>query len=142
MFSTKRFALLSLTFGVVTAGGQSRIRDEGIPKAEIAVDYSFMRANATPGKCGCFNLNGGSAEFATRAYRNLSVVADITGDHARTTSIPDQALSVLSYTGGPRFSYPLRHSQRSRITPFVQGLAGVVRGFRMATVLFPAPRMG
>ena len=60
-----------------------------------------MRANAAPGNCGCFNLNGGSTEIAVRAFRNFSAVFDLTGTHAGTTSIPGQSLSLLSYTGGP-----------------------------------------
>lgn len=130
MFSIKGLAVLALAMGAVaSAAAQSGNAHDGISKAEIGVDYSYMRANATPGQCGCFNLNGGSAEVALRVYRNFSGVADITGEHAGTTSISGQSLSLLSYTGGPRFSYPLRRSQRTRITPFVQGLVGVVHGF-------------
>jgi hypothetical protein len=130
MFSIKGLAVLAIAIGAAaSAAAQSGNSHGGIPKAEIAVDYSFMRANATPGQCGCFNLNGGSAEFAIHLYRNFSAVADITGDHAGTTSVSGQSLSLLSYTGGPRFSYPVRPSQRTRITPFVQGLVGTVHGF-------------
>jgi outer membrane immunogenic protein len=125
MFSIKGLAVFGLAIGAATAAGAQ----SGLPKAEIAVDYSYMRANATPGQCGCFNLNGGSAEVAVRVYRNFSIVGDVTGDHAGTTSVSGQSLSLLSYTGGPRFSYPLRRSQHTRITPFVQGLVGGVHGF-------------
>jgi len=131
MFSIKGLAVLAIVIGAAAASAAAQAGNphEGIPKAEVAVDYSYMRANATPGQCGCFNLNGGSAEFAIHAYKNFSAVADITGEHAGTTSIPGQSLSLLSYAGGPRFSYPLRRSQRTRITPFVQGLVGAVHGF-------------
>lgn len=130
MFSIKGLAVLGFTIGAAAAAAaQSAMPHQGIPKAEIAVDYSYMRANATPGECGCFSLNGGNVEAAVHVYRNFSVVADITGDHAGTTSISGQSLSLLSYTGGPRFSYPLRHFQRTRITPFAQGLVGSVHGF-------------
>ena len=130
MFSIKGLAVLGFTIGAVAvAAAQSGMPNRGIPKTEIAVDYSYMRANATPGQCGCFNLNGGNVEAALQVYRNFSIVADITGEHAGTTSVPGQSLALLSYTGGPRFSYPLRRSQRTRITPFVQGLVGAVHGF-------------
>ena len=130
MFSIKGLAVLAIAIGVAaSAAAQSGNPHAIIPKAEFAVDYSFMRANATPGQCGCFSLNGGSAEFAIQLYRNFSAVADITGDHAGTTSVPGQSLSLLSYAGGPRFSYPLPRSQRARILPFVQGLVGAVHGF-------------
>jgi hypothetical protein len=130
MFSIKGLAVLGFTIGAVAAAAaQSGLPHEGIPKAEIAVDYSYMRANATPGQCGCFNLNGGSAEAVMHIYRNFSIVADVTGAHAGTTSVSGQSLSLLSYTAGPRFSYPLRRSQLTRITPFIQGLVGAVHGF-------------
>jgi len=130
MFNIKGLAALGFAIATAaSAAAQSGLPHEAIPKAEVAVDYSYLRANATPGQCGCFSLNGGSAEAALRVYRNFSLVADITGDHAGTTSIPGQSLSLLSYTGGPRFSYPLRSYPRARITPFAQGLVGVVHGF-------------
>ena len=130
MFSIKGLAVLAIVMGAAaSAAAQSEKPHEVIPKAEIAIDYSFLRANATPGQCGCFNLNGGSAEFAVHAYRNFSAAADITGDHAGTTSVPSQSLSLLSYAGGPRFSYQLRRAKRTRITPFAQGLVGAVHGF-------------
>jgi len=79
MFSIKGLAVLGFAIGAAaSAAAQSATPAEGVPKAEIAVDYSYMRANATPGQCGCFNLNGGSAEVAVHAYRNFSIVGDIT----------------------------------------------------------------
>lgn len=130
MFNINAIAALSLAIGTAaSAAAQSGMPHQGIPKAEIAVDYSYMRANATPGQCGCFNLNGGNAEAAVHVYRNFSIVADMTGEHAGTTSVSGQSLSLLSYTGGPRFSYPLRRSHRTTVTPFVQGLVGGVHGF-------------
>ena len=129
MFSIKGVAVLVIALGsAASVAAQSGTAPRGNPKAEVALDYSFMRANASPGQCGCFNLDGGSAEVAIHVYRNFSAVADITGEHADTTSIPGQSLSLLSYTGGPRFSFPFRRSQRTRITPFAQGLVGEVHG--------------
>ena len=129
MFSIKGFALAVLAIGATaSAAAQAGDTGEVIPRAEIAVNYSYMRANAAPGNCGCFNLNGGGTEIAVRAWRSFSAVFDLTGAHAGTTSIPGQSLSLLSYTGGPRFSYPL-HRGRARMMPFVQGLFGAAHGF-------------
>ena len=130
MFSIKGFAVLVLVLGAAaSATAQAGDTAEAIPRAQAAVNYSYMRANAAPGNCGCFNLNGGSTEIAVRAFRHFSAVFDLTGTHASTTSIPGQSLSLLSYTGGPRFSYPLRRRGRTRMIPFVQGLVGAVHGF-------------
>jgi len=130
MFSIKGLAVMAIAIGAAApAAAQTGKPHDGLPKTQIAIDYSYMRANSTPGQCGCFNLNGGSAEVAIQVYRNFSAVADITGDRAGTTSVSGQSLSLLSYTGGPRFSYSLRRSQRTHITPFVQALVGAVHGF-------------
>lgn len=130
MFSIKGFAVVVLAVGATaSAAAQAGDTGEVIPRAEIAVNYSYMRANAAPGNCGCFNLNGGGTEIALRAWRSFSAVFDLTGAHAGTTSIPGQSLSLLSYTGGPRFSYPLHRGGRTRMIPFVQGLFGAAHGF-------------
>jgi hypothetical protein len=129
MFSIKGLAVIGLVLGAVASAPAQPEPEADIPRAQAAVNYSFMRANAAPGNCGCFNLNGGSTELAVRAYRNFSAVFDLTGEHAGATSIPGQALSLLSYTGGPRFSYPLHRGGRIRMIPFVQGLVGAVHGF-------------
>jgi hypothetical protein len=114
-----------LVFGAAaSATAQSGDTDERIPRAQSAVNYSYMRANAAPGNCGCFNLNGGSTEIAIRAFRNFSAVFNLTGVHAGTTSIPGQSLSLLSYTGGPRFSYPL-HRGHVRMIPLCRAWPGL-----------------
>jgi outer membrane immunogenic protein len=130
MFSFKGFAVLALAVGAsASAAAQAGDRSEMIPRVEIGINYSYMRANAAPGNCGCFSLNGGSTEIAFRAWRNFSAVFDLTGAHAGTTSIPGQSLSLLSYTGGPRFSYPLHRVRHVRMIPFVQSLFGAAHGF-------------
>ena len=37
---------------------------QGLGSAEVALGYSYVRANAPPGTCGCFGMNGGSGAFA------------------------------------------------------------------------------
>lgn len=92
---------------------------------EIAFSYSYLRANQGPGRCGCFAMNGGSAEVAFHAYRWFSGVADLTGERSGGVSGGSQELSLVSFTAGPRFTYPIHH----RYALFVQTLAGGVHGF-------------
>ena len=80
------FGILICASASAEAQGMSSKGD--LPRAEVAVDYSYMRANATPGECGCFNLNGGSVETAVHAYRGISAAFDLTREHAGTTSVP------------------------------------------------------
>src|SRR5208283_1643041 len=43
---------------------------------EISAGYSYLRANAPPGQCGCFNMNGGSGAFAANLGHGFSGVGD------------------------------------------------------------------
>lgn len=92
---------------------------------EIFSGYSYLRANQGPGQCGCFNMNGGSTEVAFHTYRWFSAVADLTGERAGSVNGGPHGLSLVSFTGGPRFTYPIHH----RYAPFVQSLVGAVHGF-------------
>jgi len=92
---------------------------------EISLGYSYLRANQGPGQCGCFNMNGGTAEVAFYIDHGLSAVADLTGEHSASVNGGPQGLSLVSATAGPRFTYPIRR----RYAPFAQSLFGVVHGF-------------
>ena len=131
MLSIKVLAAVGLSIGTATiCTAQQAARQQAVlPRAEVSLSYSYIRANATPGVCGCFNMNGGSAELAVHAYRGFSGVFDLTGDHAGTTSVPGQSLTLLTFTGGPRFSHSFHAQSKRSITPFVQGLVGAVHGF-------------
>ncbi|MHB1021316.1 MAG: hypothetical protein ACYC46_01765 [Acidobacteriaceae bacterium] len=109
---------------------------------EVAFSYSYARANAGPGQCGCFNMNGGNTEVAFHAYRGLSAVVDLTGERAGTVGTAGDGLSLVAVTAGPRFSYHFAGdglSKLSRYTPFVQGLVGSAHGF---DALFPNKATG
>jgi hypothetical protein len=58
-------------------------------------------------------------------HRGFSAVADLTGEHSTSVNGGSQGLSLVSFTAGLRFSYPVR----SRYGPFAQTLFGVVHGF-------------
>jgi outer membrane immunogenic protein len=97
---------------------------------EVSFSYSYARANAGPGQCGCFNMDGGSTEVALHAYRALSAVVDLTGERVGSIgSTPGAGLSLVSVTVGPRYSLRFSGGKRSRYTPFVQGLVGSAHGF-------------
>jgi hypothetical protein len=88
---------------------------------EVSFSYSYARANAGPGQCGCFNMDGGSTEVALHAYRALSAVVDLTGERVGSIgSTPGAGLSLVSVTVGPRYSLRFSGGKRSRYTPFVR----------------------
>ena len=119
--------VLMIGMGGMSAGAQ-RV-ETGPPYAplEISFNYGYARANAAPGQCGCFNMNGGSSEVAIHAFRALSVVADLTGERAASIgATAGDGLSLVAFTIGPRFSHRFAGG---KFTPFVQGLVGVAHGF-------------
>jgi len=92
---------------------------------EVSFVYSYVRGNANPGQCGCFDMNGGNAEAALRLYRGLSAVADFSGENTGSVNNGGRGLSLVSFTAGPRFSF----SFHRRFSPFAQGLFGAAHGF-------------
>jgi outer membrane immunogenic protein len=125
-----RLAAFGLAIGMCSPAALAQAKEDNFTpqhQVQVAFNYSYMRANAAPGQCGCFNMTGGSGEFAVQAWRGLSVIADLTGEFAGSSNIPGQSLALVFVTAGPRLTY-FTH-RFSRYTPFVQGLVGVVHGF-------------
>jgi hypothetical protein len=111
-----------------TPAGQASMAKEA--PLEVSYSYDYARANAGPGQCGCFNMNGGSLELAVHAYRRLSVVADLGGEWAGSMgAATGTGLSLSTLTVGPRYSQHFASKRLARYTPFVQGLVGGARGF-------------
>ena len=105
-------------------------------RLELSFNYDYARGNAGPGQCGCFNMNGGSAEAAVHAYRGLSVAADFTGERASSIgTAAGDALSLVSFTVGPRYTLRFSGDKLSRYSAFAQGLVGFAHGFDS---MFPA----
>jgi outer membrane immunogenic protein len=110
-------------------------RDFSLPRAEVSLAYSPTEANAGPGQCGCFFMNGASAEGNFRTYRGYTTVVDVTAVHTGQIHDTGVPFSMIMATGGMRLNFRLGH-QRSdgwdtyyRLKPFVQGLAGFAHGF-------------
>jgi outer membrane immunogenic protein len=130
MPSIRRMAVLGLAIGMCTPAVLAQVKEDTVSpthEVQVAFNYSYMRANAAPGQCGCFNMTGGSGEFAVQAWRGFSAVADLTGEFAGSSNIPGQSLALVFVTAGPRFTFYTHHFRR--YAPFAQGLVGVVHGF-------------
>jgi outer membrane immunogenic protein len=115
------------TVWVSSASAQTPSAAEGGPRAEVAFTYNLVRANAPPGGCGCFLMNGGSGSFAYRVTSSLSLVAE--GGAVISNSAPSgRNLTLATYFDGARYS-----SHRSkRIAPFGQVLFGFIHAFAMS----------
>lgn len=117
--------ILMIGMGWHSAGAQQVPAPSHYAPLEVSFAYSYARANAGPGVCGCFNMNGGSGEVAFHAFRGLSVAVDLTGERANGIG-PAVGLSLVAVTVGPRFSHPFAGG---KFTPFAQGLVGAAHGF-------------
>ena len=95
-------------------------------RADLALDYSYLRSNAPPGGCGCFNLNGGSATFGWQVKQSrFSLVGDVTVAEAGKISSNGLGLTLSTFTVGSRYQFRLGHSP---LHPFGQILAGAAHG--------------
>ncbi len=93
---------------------------EGISRLEVGANYNYFHANAPPGQCGCFGLNGGSGTLLMNVTPKWSAVADITYAHANNVDGTAQNISIINYLFGPRYT----RRMRSRFVPYGQVLFG------------------
>ena len=98
------------------------------PKAEIGVNYTYIRVNPG-GSLGGFNENGGSAYAEYNLNKVVGLVADLGGTYAGTVNGIAVDQKAFDYLFGPRFN--LRHS---RYTIYAQTLFG---GERLSTGFNP-----
>ena len=99
-------------------------RGQAASPVEVSLGYSYLRANAPPGQCGCFNMNGGSGAFAALLGHGISAVAHVGGYFQNNVVSSGRSLTMETFLFGPRYSY--RHSKKW--TPFAQFLAGGAHG--------------
>jgi outer membrane immunogenic protein len=116
-----------------TAAGQTAMSaSSGVAQLEVTLAYSADRTNGVTGGCGCFWLNGGSAEANANFPHGMGVVSELAGHHGSNVNSTLNSLSLVSYLFGPRYTF----RNRTRVAPFGQFLVGGVHGF---DALFPAP---
>jgi outer membrane immunogenic protein len=94
---------------------------DGPQRTEIAGGYTYIRANAPPGQCDCFSMNGGSLSVAQPlSSPKFAVVFDATLAHGSGISAGRYDLTLSTFTVGIRYR-PIPNSQWS---PFSQILLG------------------
>lgn len=96
----------------------SAVNDIG--RIEVGANYNFFHANAPPGQCGCFSMNGGSGTVIFNLTPKWAAVADIMYAHANNVNNSGQNISIFNYLFGPRYS--IRTS--SRFVPYAEVMLG------------------
>jgi len=120
MRSTVRFAvLIAILMGCASFGAAPALAQDTAAFAAGA-NYNFVRSNAPPGSCGCFNMNGGNGWFSIGLPYHFSAVADVGVQYAGNINGSGVDLTLTSYVFGPRYNF--LHSER--VHPFAQALVG------------------
>jgi len=117
------FSLLLAMTAASRSVAQQPAHAEKQSRPELALDYTYLRSNAPPGGCVCFNLNGGSATFAWPVLSNhFALVGDVSVAHSGSITSNGYDLTLSTFTAGTRYRAGLGHSP---IKPFGQILVGV-----------------
>src|ERR1700679_1519864 len=91
---------------------------------EAAVPYHWVRANAQPGECGCFDLNGGGISGSWNIRPRLAAVAEIGVEHIGNGP-SGNSLTLVSYLAGAHYLLPQPRLGGDRAPqPFAQLLLG------------------
>jgi peptidoglycan-associated lipoprotein len=107
---------------VVPVSAQDSSAPAAQPGAELALTYSYLRANAPPAACGCFSMNGGAAVFAYAVKPSFSAVAEAGAVTASNVNSSGRDLTLSDYLVGGRYSL-----RSTRFTPYAQLLLGAAQ---------------
>jgi hypothetical protein len=84
-------------------------QDSGVPKAELAMGYSYLNVHPTKALVTSFNMNGGGIGFVYNINRDLGIKADFMGYKGNNTvssgsnSVRVDA-NLFTYLFGPQFT--------------------------------------
>jgi hypothetical protein len=125
----KRVALLVLlgVGAVLPAAAQLLSRPTSV---DLGVNYVADIANAQPGACGCFAMQGGGVNARLGVADHLAAVADFSVVNTSTVSGANYGLGLITLMAGPQYRF-----RAGRYKPYGQVLLGAVRGFNS---VFPA----
>lgn len=93
---------------------------DSIPRLELGANYNWFHANAPPGQCGCFSLNGGSGTVLLNVTPVWGVVADLMVGHATNVDNSLQNITIFNYLFGVRYT---RRTEK-RFIPYAEAMFG------------------
>jgi outer membrane immunogenic protein len=97
-------AVASLALAPGAGAQQTGGEGGGFPPIDVTATYTAEHAKISPsGDCGCFWLQGGSAEGNVFLFHGLSAVAELTGSHVGNIT-PGVDVSQIAVMGGPRYT--------------------------------------
>lgn len=114
-------AALTLTALTLLLAAHAQAQDNAL---EVGLRYSTTAANAPPGSCGCFFLQGAAIDASVPILPRLRAVVEAGGSTIDSVPASTRGLSEITLLAGPRYVLPMH---RWRIN--TQALFGAVRGF-------------
>jgi len=90
---------------------------------EVSARYSAQISNGPTGTCGCFSLQGVAGDVSWPVTHGFGLVGDIGMEHTGNVSGTGYGLTLATYLGGLRYTYPLGPTHL-----FAQALLGGVKG--------------
>jgi peptidoglycan-associated lipoprotein len=124
MMHLRNAALLVLMLALPWALSAQAISMGGVngdvPRLEFGANYNYFHANAPPGQCGCFSLNGGSGTVVYNITPKWAAVADLMVGHANNVDNSLQNITIFNYLFGPRYT----RRMSSRYVPYGQVFLG------------------
>jgi outer membrane protein OmpA-like peptidoglycan-associated protein len=123
-----RLLVLVLGLGAIavsTARAQSKPQFQLVDatRYDLSVGYNNIRANAPPGGCDCFDMNGGFVMGTVHLTDWFGIAGEFTGGHSSNISALGQGLTLTTFTAGPRVSHRF-----GRFTPTGGVLVGGAHG--------------
>src|SRR6202451_4646214 len=112
-------AIILLFSGASAAVAQDSYR------GDAAATYEWVHANAGPGQCGCFGLNGGGISGSWNFHGPWSAVVDFSAGYANNAPTAGSSLTLTSYLAGARYKLPQPWLEgKHKPEPFAQVLLG------------------
>lgn len=73
---------------------------------DAAATIHYVRVNAGPGQCGCFNLWGGGLSGSWNFRGHWSAVTEISAENSSGDPATSSSLTLTSYMAGVRYQLP------------------------------------
>jgi len=116
-----KFVVSFLAVALSCTAAHAQMQDNSL---QVGLRYSATAANAPPGSCGCFFLQGGAIEASIPVLPHLRAVVEAGGSTVARVPASTRGLSEITLLAGPRYTMPVHHIHLN-----AQALVGAVRGF-------------
>ena len=82
-----------LLSSILLFAGASAAMAQDSYNGDAAAAYHWVRANAGPGQCGCFGMNGGGLSGSWNFHTSWSAVADFSAEHIGKAPVTGNSLT-------------------------------------------------